>query len=144
MLDEKFQTIAGRFDCSVDTVWQICQLQRCKRGGDNYAIRSVPLLLALGDQKFYDLEDFVVAAMDSTERTSSMIENLNSRVRPYFNLRQEIGCDYLELLRFYLNHTPFHRSRVHRTNKTPTELLTGKAHKHWLELLGFERFKRAA
>ncbi len=73
-----------------------------------------------------------------------MIENLNSRVRPYFNLRQEIGFDYLELLRFFLNHTPFRRSQVHRANKTPAALLTGKARKHWLALLGFERFKRAS
>jgi len=144
VLDEKFQTIAKQFDCSIDNIWTICQLQRCKHGGDNYAVRSVPLLLALGDQRFYDIEDAVVAAMDSTERTSSMIENLNSRVRPYFNLRQEIGFDYLELLRFFLNHTPFLRSQVHRANKTPAELLTGKAHKHWLELLGYQRFKRAA
>ena len=101
-------------------------------------------MLSLGDQLFYDIEDAVIAAMDSTERTSSMIENLNSRLRPYFYLRKEIGFDYLELLRSYLNHTPFLRSQTHRANKTPAELLTGKTHKHWLELLGYQPFKRAA
>jgi hypothetical protein len=28
--------------------------------------------------------------------------------------------------------------------KTPTELLTGLAHGHWLELLGYKRFARPA
>jgi len=44
--------------------------------------------------------------------------------------------------RFYLNHTPFLRSETHRAEKTPAELLTGKPHPHWLEMLGYQRFKR--
>jgi hypothetical protein len=30
-----------------------------------------------------------------------------------------------------------------RVDKSPTELMTGQPHAHWLELLGFERFQRA-
>lgn len=87
----------------------------------------------------------MIAAMNTTERTSSMVENLNSRISPYFFLRKEIGNDYLHLLQFYLNHTPFLRSEdANRRKKTPTEILTNKIHDHWLEQLGFERFKRAA
>lgn len=52
----------------------------------------------------------VLKALGSTERTSSMIENLHSRIKPYFTLRREIGVGYLDLLQFYLNHTPFQRS----------------------------------
>ena len=45
----------------------------------------------------------------------------------------------------FTRHTPFLRSeKQHRVGKTPTEILTGKPHQHWLEMLGFERFKRAA
>ena len=143
VLDEKFQKIADQFSCSLETIWEICKLQRCQPDGDKYAIRSVPLLLAHGEQ-FYDMEDAVIVAMNSTERTSSMIENLNSRLRPYFFLRREIGFDYLDLLRFYLNHTPFLRSNNNRAKKTPATLLTKQSHPHWLEMLGFERFKRAA
>jgi hypothetical protein len=33
---------------------------------------------------------------------------------------------------------------ANRRNKTPTEILANKTHDHWLELLGFKRFKRAA
>lgn len=143
VLNRKFQTIADQYACDIKTVWKICELQRCKQDGDNYAIRSIPLILLLED-KLHDIEDAVIASLNSTERTSSMIENLNSRLRPFFFLRREIGFDYLQLLRFYLNHTPFLRSENNRVKKTPAELLTGKSHLHWLEMLGFERFKRAA
>jgi hypothetical protein len=50
----------------------------------------------------------------------------------------------LELLRFFLNHRPFLRShKPERRGKTPTQLLTAQDHPHWLEMLGFQRFRRA-
>ena len=143
VLDEKLKRIALQFNCTTQTIWDICQLQRCRHEGVVYAVRSVPLLLALGDL-LYAIEDAVISAMNSTERTSSMVENLNSRLRPYLFLRREVGPDYLELLRFYLNHTPFMRSETHRANQSPAELLTGTSHPHWLEMLGYQKFKRAA
>ena len=44
-----------------------------------------------------------------------------------------------------VNHHVLERSeRPERRGKTPAELLTGAAHRHWLELLGFDRFTRLA
>jgi hypothetical protein len=144
VLNHKFNHIAKQTSLPLETIWAMCELQRCKQSSDNYAIRSLPLQFQLGEQ--YDsVEDAVIAAMNTTEKTSSMVENLNSRISPYFFLRKEIGNDYLQLLQFYLNHTPFLRSEdPKRRKKSPTEILTNKAHDHWLELLGFKRFKRAA
>jgi hypothetical protein len=86
----------------------------------------------------------VDALAAGTVRASSLVENLNSRLRTYFALRRHLGADYLELLRFYLNHHVLQRSeRPERTGKTPAELLTGTAHRHWLELLGYKRFSRS-
>jgi hypothetical protein len=83
------------------------------------------------------------ALIAGTVRASSVVENLNSRLRTYFSLRRHLGGDYLDLLRFYLNHRVLERSeRAERQGKTPAELLTGQAHGHWLELLGFRRFAR--
>jgi hypothetical protein len=73
------------------------------------------------------------------------VENLNSRLRTYFGLRRHLGPAYLDLLQFYLNHHELERSeRAERQGKTPAELLTGAAHGHWLEMLGFRRFVRPA
>ncbi|HEX3274017.1 MAG TPA: hypothetical protein VHR43_04110 [Gemmatimonadales bacterium] len=85
------------------------------------------------------------ALVAGTVRASSLVENLNSRLRTYFSLRRHLGPDYLELLRFYLNHRVLERSeRPERRGRTPAEFLTGAAHGHWLELLGFTRFARPA
>ena len=86
----------------------------------------------------------VEKALKETPRASSMVENLNSRLRNYFFLRRSLGDDYLSLLQLFLNSRCFMRSlKPERVGKSPTQLLTGKAHPHWLELLGFNRFQRA-
>jgi len=65
------------------------------------------------------------------------VENLNSRLRSYFTLRRHLGGSYLDLLRFFLNHRRFLRSRhAERQGKSPRELMTGHGHLHWLTLLG--------
>jgi len=53
----------------------MCKLLRCDLGGETYAIRSLPLQQELAE-KYDDVEDAVIIAMCSTERTSSMVENL--------------------------------------------------------------------
>ena len=66
------------------------------------------------------------------------------RIDILFFLRKQLGSDYLELLRFFLNHRTFKESRVpERIGKSPRELMMGEKHPHWLELLGFQRFQRA-
>jgi len=85
----------------------------------------------------------VAAVRAGVVRASSVIENVNSRLRGYFFLRRELGADYLSLLQFFLNHRRLLRSEhAERADQSPAELLTGAAHAHWLELLGFSRFVR--
>jgi hypothetical protein len=96
------------------------------------------LLVAKYEKKLRVKSDRLLEAMEQTPRCSSMVENLNSRLRNYFTLRRQLGGEYLSLLRFFLNHRTFLRSRVpERVGKSPKELMTGKAHPHWLTLLGF-------
>jgi transposase InsO family protein len=97
---------------------------------------------ALGGR--YHLVSAAVAAVaGSVVRASSTVENLNSRLRNYFFLRRQLGPEYLSLLQFFLNHRRFLRSEhAGRVGKSPSELLTGKPHAHWLELLGYARSSR--
>lgn len=74
-----------------------------------------------------------------------MVENLNSRLRPYLNEKKSFNKNRLSLIQFYLNHKQFLRSKFEEfKGKTPAEILTNKTHKDWLELLGFNSFKRNA
>ncbi len=93
--------------------------------------------------RFHEVQLAVAALAEETVRASSLVENLNSRLRTYFFLRRHLGSDYLALLQFYLNHRRLERSdRPERVGKTPAELLSGQAHPHWLEMLGYRRFAR--
>lgn len=93
--------------------------------------------------RFYDLQEAVHAVAQHVVRASSVIENLNSRLRSYFFLRRHLGSDYLVLLQFFLNHRRFLRSEhPERVDKSPAELLTGQRHPHWLEMLGYTRFSQ--
>jgi hypothetical protein len=80
----------------------------------------------------------VSEVLERTVRASSAVENINSILRGYFFLRRSVGPEFLDLLRFYLNHRRFRRSEhPERVGRSPHERLTGEAHPHWLELLGF-------
>lgn len=143
VLDEEFAALAQQFQVPPALVQQLCQLEALDAATPVYWQTQGPLTARLG-AKFQPLQHAVRAAMDDLTRASSLVENLNSRLRNYFFLRRDLGSGYLELLRFFLNHRRFQRSRrAHRVGRSPTELLTGRSHPHWLELLGFQRFRRA-
>jgi hypothetical protein len=94
--------------------------------------------------RYHGLSEMVEELRKGVVRASSVVENVNSRVRNYFFLRKEVGQGYLELLRFFLNHRRFLRSEhPQREGKSPAELLNGQGHEHWLEMLGYQRFRRA-
>jgi hypothetical protein len=106
--------------------------------------REQRLRVRLG-ARYQELSGLVEQLRAEVVRASSLVENLNSRLRNYFHLRREIGGDYLELLRFFLNHHRFVRSeRPWRAGHSPAELLGGEEQAHWLELLGYTRFRRSA
>ena len=127
-LEERFIWIAQQHNIPVDWVWEMAQLQRCDYLGDTYAIRMLPLCKMLGNQ-FDELEDDVLIALDATERTSSAVENQNSRVKRYSKQRNHVDNHFLNLLRFYLNHSSFTcSSREDRKGKSPREILSGNKH----------------
>lgn len=110
---------------------------------------SVDNKISLGQLKVDDKSNEIIAMpqlMDLLDLEGTIITaDLNSRLRTYFTLRRELGNEYLHFLRFFLNHRRFMRSEyIERIGKSPAELLTGSQHKHWLKMLGFELFKKAA
>lgn len=93
--------------------------------------------------RYREVQQAVAEVAKRVVRASSVVENLNSRLRSYFFLRRQLGQGYLGLLRFFLNHRRFMRSEhPERAGKSPAELLSGQEHPHWLEMLGFKLFRR--
>jgi hypothetical protein len=143
-LDKDLGDLAREWQVSEATVRQILQTQQMSERDNRRWQRDAEHRAELG-ARYYGLSEAVAELADQVVRASSLVENLNSRLRNYFFLRRQVGPDYLELLRFFLNHRRFTRSeRAEREGKSPAELLSGQEHEHWLEMLGYQRFRRAA
>ena len=142
-LNDKFLELAKKHKILLEMVWKICYTTRYSMDSIKYGITSCELESLIGDEKYDAIEDEVLLILEGTHRCSSMVENLNSRLRPYLDEKKEVTQKTLGLVRFYLNHKPFMRSyHKHLVNKTPAEAMTGKVHKPWLELIGYTPFQR--
>ena len=77
----------------------------------------------------------VVEALDSEVRSSSLVENVNSALRPLLETcRGQVDQEMLELFAYVHNHRRFVRGK--RAGKAPIEILTGtEMDKTWLTSL---------
>ena len=72
----------------------------------------------------------------SSHRASSMIENLNGRIRSFMDLKREIPEQFLILLKVYFNtKKPFRSRRKDWANTSAFERLTGKPCPEFLDLI---------
>ena len=135
VLDKKLTAITRTLEISQSDVRAACMLHRLVSTSSTYWQEWSRLRSKIGD-KFRALLKAVSRIMARIPRSSSLVENLNSRLRNYFTLRRHLGRPYLDLLRFFLNHRRYMRSQLtERVGKSPRELMTGKRHPHWLTLL---------
>ena len=142
-LDTDLQFLAEAFGVEVYLIRRLFELQALSAKTNRHWEQAADLHHKIGPY-FYELQELIQSVIQGTVRASSIVENLNSRLRNYFFLRKTLGNDYLELLQFFLNHRRFMRSaREERVGKSPRELLSGESHDHWLELLGYNLFKRS-
>lgn len=81
------------------------------------------------------LKEDVYKELDQIIQASSLVECINSLLRPYLNnSRNQVTQEFLNTFMFYHNHRRYHAGK--RKNKTPMELLTGKEQKEdWISLL---------
>jgi hypothetical protein len=141
-LDGELAAVALECEVPVGLVREVLQVQALSPHDVRRGPREAALVQELRG-RYHLVREAVAAVAAAVVRASSVVENLNSRLRNYFFLRRQLGPDYLSLLQFFLNHRRFLRSeRPERAGKSPAELLTGQGHGHWLELLGYTRFVR--
>jgi hypothetical protein len=142
-LDRDLAALAQEWQISVTTAREVLQVQSLPTWDPKRWRREAALRETLRG-RYYGVCADIQELSNQVVRASSMVENLNSRLRTYFFLRRQLGEDYLTLLQFFLNHRRYMRSEdPSRVGKSPAELLTGEPHAHWLELLGYTRFARS-
>jgi hypothetical protein len=140
--DRDFADLAAAYAIPLTLVREIVAVPTLALDHPRRWRRAAPLQRLLGE-RYVPLGQAVDARRCRTVRASSLVENLNSRLRNYFFLRRHLGNDYLTLLQFFRNHRRYPRSEhPERVDRSPAEWLTGQTHPHWLELLGDARFSR--
>ena len=110
---------------------------QAKQERDHQRERDVWLAFAedLLGEEFEPLKTLVFAKLATIIRTSSLVEMVNSFIRPYLNsCKGQITQEALNLIMFYHNHRRYNSGK--RKGKAPIELLTGHAlEAQWVELL---------
>jgi hypothetical protein len=89
---------------------------------------------AIGEE--YDsIKNYIFNELANIVQSSSLVECINSILRPYFNCsKNQINQEMLNLIMFFHNHRRY--TDGIRKGSTPKELLTGKKQdKDWIELL---------
>jgi hypothetical protein len=141
-LDRELAALAREWQIGVTTAREVLQVQSLPARDPERWRREAALREALRG-RYHGVGADLQELSDRVVRASSLVEDLNSRLRAYFFLRRQLGDDSLALLQFFLNHRRYPRSEdPGREKKSPAELLTGEPHAHWLELLGYTRFSR--
>jgi hypothetical protein len=88
----------------------------------------------LGDN-YEKIKIAVFFELNSIIQASSMVENINSILRPYLDhSKNQVTQEFLNLFAYYHNHRRYKAGK--RKGKTPMEILTGeKQDKGWIEVL---------
>ena len=89
---------------------------------------------SLGDS-YEEMKSKIFNRLDNIIQASSMVENINSILRPYLNnSKNQITQEFLNLFVFYHNHRRYEAGK--RKGKTPMEIFKNKnQEKDWIELL---------
>ena len=76
------------------------------------------------------------AMINETTRASSMVENTNSHIRPFIDLKRHVPRHFFSLIKVYLNTKEYRRSVIaERVGKSPYELLTGEKAPRFLDIV---------
>ena len=125
--------------------------RRLKRLKADIAYWEQALYEWIGTEEFQRLYDLVENTLSEIIRGSSLVENLNSRLRRFFDsARGQLNQNRLNLIRFYLNRKVFTRGK--RAAKSPAQLFQQKCglatesdeQQHYLDILRSLRAEKDA
>ena len=99
-----------------------------------YQCKAVYLL---GD-KYAEARDEFRKLLSTTKKASSMVENLNGRIRVFIEVKRIIPPSFFVLLKVFYNTRRYKRSRcLDRRGRSPLEILTNSTQPDFLSALGY-------
>ena len=94
-------------------------------------------VLMLGNE-YTAVRDEFERLLQRTKKASSLVENLNGRIRVFIEVKRIIPSGFFVLLKVYFNTRRYKRSRCkERIGKSPLELLTGNHCPEFFEAIGY-------
>ena len=124
---------------SIDKLWDIVYVLKYPRTYDKHHMLAQVIEDEIDNYDY--VEQTVEKLIRKSHRSSSLIENFNSRVAPFIKNKSNFNNSTLELYMFVLNHRPFKRTYYEdRKGMSPANLLTGDMHLPILEMLGYKTF----
>ncbi len=119
---------AQKQDVPYELLTQVYYLRRFDASSQEYSEGWARLHAAYGyDNALLGKAFTIVETLcRTTKRASSLVENLNSRIRPFLNDKRGMTDYHAQLMRMFLNYRKYPRSRLDfRKGKSPIEILLG-------------------
>ncbi|MGH9429689.1 MAG: hypothetical protein ACRD2L_25670 [Terriglobia bacterium] len=112
-----------------------CALKKQLEQEAEFYLTFAASLMPEQPKQYETIRQEVIEALDAEVRSSSLVENVNSALRPLLETcRGQVGQEILDLFAYVHNRRRFVRGK--RADQAPIEILTGKAlEKTWLESL---------
>ena len=130
------QKLAFDENIPIEVVKKMWEQFRYSSSSAKYNYLEAEIGLALGS-RYEDIRKKFAVFMSKIVRASSIVECVNSLIRPYLFLKKVVPGNFLDLLQFYFNTRKYRRSRKpERVGKSPVEMLTGKVFPNPLSILG--------
>lgn len=133
-LFQSMESLATAMKIDAEAFRLLYILDSLPRDSAEHTMMSRHISKKLGNRR--DVAEKVLAELISiTVRSSSIVENLNSRLRTAFNDMRGMNELFLELLQLFINTKTYRRSNVpERVGKSPLELYNGD-NRRFLEIL---------
>jgi hypothetical protein len=134
---KQMKIISEQTGVSEDILHWMWEQKKYSVESQQYNIMEVQIGTSLMGQYEYIHKKFH-EMMDKVVRASSIVECINSLIRPYLFLKRTVNGKFLDLLQFYFNTRKYKRSRHNeRIGRSPLELLMGKEYQQPLGILGY-------
>ena len=139
LAQKQMEQLAQKEGIDVEALSLMWQQRKYTKESCQYNILEAKIGTVLKEQQQYIyVRDAFEEFINKIVRSSSIVECMNSLIRPYIFLKRVIRDKFMDLLQFYFNTRKYQRSRCkERIGKSPIELLTGVDYAHPLEILGY-------
>jgi hypothetical protein len=136
-LERRMEVVAGETRIPAEAFRLMYQQLTHKSGSPQDCEIQGKLSLMLAEQ-YSKAQSIFLQLLNRTKKASSIVENLNGRIRVFIEVKRIIPTRFFVLLKVFFNTRRYPRSRYkERVGKSPLELLTGNPEPDFLEALGY-------